>query len=289
MKVAVLILYNSNDNIIAYYYKLDPVGYIIIDSNTYGIIEFSTITDNKYIVNDGCKYYYSGPLSYLKTNSSNNIVDCRTGEIIDKINISFDSKTKFDKTAIAKQNSITANSISLTSSANTALSYLTRTYNYNINNNCASVAAAIFFAYYYDYIDKSYALPNYITSDGKTFINLLISFIEPNHDIIDGTFTTQVVDGMNRYLESILHSKNIKYVTTWNILTTPYNKVKQSISNGNPAMVSLANHTTYGYHWVVAHGYSNSDLLKYITVNDGWGNLGINISESYLYSTIYTN
>jgi hypothetical protein len=82
--------------------------------------------------------------------------------------------------------------VSTVSTADASLPYLTRTYDTNDDNTCASVAAAIFFAYYYDHIDTSYVLAGNVTANGRVLTDILISYIEPRHDIIDGTFTLQV-------------------------------------------------------------------------------------------------
>jgi len=44
----------------------------------------------------------------------------------------------------------------------------------------------------------------------------------------------------------------------------------------------LTSHPRYGEHWVVVTGYNfTSHNSGTYTVNDGWGNVGININSSY--------
>lgn len=53
--------------------------------------------------------------------------------------------------------------------------------------------------------------------------------------------------------------------------------------------MSLDNHPKYRHYWAVAYAFSSSEQFKYITVNDGGGNLGISINENYIYSTFILN
>lgn len=62
-------LYDNSNNVVAKFYKLKPVGYVILDAQTDGIVEASVVQNNKYIINGNKIYYYSGPLSYYESNS----------------------------------------------------------------------------------------------------------------------------------------------------------------------------------------------------------------------------
>lgn len=53
-------LYNYDNEICAYYYKINQSGYVIIDSITNDIIEFSYNDDNTNITADEGKQYYFG-------------------------------------------------------------------------------------------------------------------------------------------------------------------------------------------------------------------------------------
>ncbi len=151
--------------------------------------------------------------------------------------------------------------------------------------NCGSVAAAIFFAYYYDHINTKYVLPGNITSDGFVLTRLLTKYIEPGGV---KSIPATLKSGMNTYLKNLLLSDQVTYVTTSNLLTTPFNKVMSSINSQVPCIISIVNHLEYENHWVVETGYdNNTGDYDFVTVNDGWGHTGISISVSYIYATLY--
>lgn len=59
-------------------------------------------------------------------------------------------------------------------------------------------------------------------------------------------------------------------------------RIRTIIGKNYPCILGLTSHPRYGEHWVVVTGYNfTSHNSGTYTVNDGWGNVGININSSY--------
>lgn len=58
-------------------------------------------------------------------------------------------------------------------------------------------------------------------------------------------------------------------------------RIRTIIGKNYPCILGLTSHPRYGEHWVVVTGYNfTSHNFGTYTVNDGWGNVGININSS---------
>lgn len=270
-------------------FNLTQNVYIIIDSSTYGVIEYCETAGCKYITDNSKVYYYNGPLSYYEASSISDtqIVDCKSREEFSKNNIHFKSKTSLQTNIATNDNfsseksSASDSSVSSVLTSTTATSsylpYATKPYDTNNSDICGATAAAIMIEYYYSHIDSSVALAANITSDGQVLTDLLNTYI-------GGSATVYNLDyGLDDYL--ILSSLSASHVTLFNILTTPTAKMESCITNAKPCIIGLASAPTYGDHWVVATGFVKS--IQFAVVNDGWGNTGINISYSYIDSCVY--
>ena len=80
------VLYGAEDKVVAYYYKLEPTGYIIVDSITGEMIEYSRTSNNRLLDSSKSKLYYGGPLSYYVglNNDSHMIKNVYDGTLLDK-------------------------------------------------------------------------------------------------------------------------------------------------------------------------------------------------------------
>ena len=59
-------------------------------------------------------------------------------------------------------------------------------------------------------------------------------------------------------------------------------RIRTIIGKNYPCILGLTSHPRYGEHWVVVTGYNfTSHNSGTYTVNDGWGNVGININSRY--------
>ncbi len=279
------ILYNEEEEETAILYQLFPEGYIVIEPDDYRIIEYSWSVDYPFIEDE--INYYNGPLQYyFKTTEM--FQHSRTGSFIDvdgykEIRLSYESQEK---------NIETDDTISMLSARSSSYSLTTalRTFDYNPDGRCGSVAAAILFAYYEDAIDSA-MVSSYLLSDstGKIFTDYLKPHIE-DLDGETGSSTSDLVSGMGWYISnvglyntySVLSANNPQYVTCVNCINV-----------GRPVIVDLNEHPTYNEHWVVGYGYqynqTSDENTSFVLVNDGWGNNGIYINWSYIGDLVYLN
>lgn len=268
-------LHNGDDSVIAYFYCLNPTGYIILDSNTYGIIEFSG-KNNRFITDQSKTYYYSGPLRYFEgSTTSDYIKDIKKDKLIQKNTINFESKTSFENERPIYTRSI----------AQGELVNDTRLFDTNTNDNCGSTAAAILFTYYREHLNKNYVKDAYFTADGRALTDLLITHIEPNGG---GSTAPKLKSGMNSYLKSISLAQNVDYVTVYNAFTRPQDKMEAYIDSGRPCIIGTWEDPKYEAHWAVAIAYiRTSTTVAFMTVNDGWGDDEGKVNYAYLDTTVF--
>lgn len=264
-------LYGENDEVSAYFYKLKDVGYIIIDVKAGEFIEYSTESNNLFINDTSVKYYYGGALNYFEEVSSDTIKEVNTNKIVNKEVAIIKRNNEDIKINIPQMRAFPVGTFS------NSIPYKPRTYDTNTKDNCGSTAAAILMAYYYDHVSKVYVDSSLITSDGNALTKKMISYIEPNGG---GSNYTTVSNGINNYLASRGLVKNAKKIN----LTQGAEKI---YNNDQPVIAGVTKHPTYKEHWVVAYGFTMSNLLvKSYTVNNGWGQNGIIINSQYLDGAI---
>lgn len=297
-------LYNTNEEIVAYYMPGIDDGYAILDVEG-NVVEYcysDTISEIEDSEND-C--YYSGPGVYYVEDDKNKdlLVNAVTRRKIKKelakefevVENDLDNQNK--ENVITEKNSYTItfpdsttgsngkktytdinyNVLSLSKKVN--LPYNTRYFSYNTEGTCGSTAAAIFMYYYYDHISTKYITSNkYI---GKTYAKQT-AFVNNFKTLIgddgSGTGYKKVKNGINKYLKSINKTQNCKYVTKLNIITSVISKIMSCIDSSKPCIVGLNNEPVYGDHWVVGVGYAkywgsygrNTGYTHFIKVNNGW-------------------
>ena len=173
------ILYNEEGGTAALLYELSPEGYIVVEPNDCEVIEFSLANAYPYVDNE--INYYNGPLQYY-VKVGELFQHSRSGSVIDvedyrEIRSDYESRTKS-----TESNSPFSMFASIPSS--NKLGTKLRTFDYNNDGRCGSVAAAILFAYYHDAIDSS-IVPSYLLSDsnGKIFTD----YLKPHIEDVDGT------------------------------------------------------------------------------------------------------
>ena len=281
------VLYNDDGNECALLYLLYPMGYVVIESKNDLIVEYSFSTSYPYIENE--INYYNGPLQYYILDNGG-YKHTHTGQIIDEQHYRA-SRIRFER--IAKQSSSSFFDQSLLhnrSPYSYSLSTALRTFDYNNDGRCGSVAVAILLAYYDDVYDPS-MVSSYLLSDstGQIFTDYLKPHIE-DLDNIPGSSTADVAAGLHWYF-----SVNNLY-STYSAITglagyISFTTYKNCINIGRPVILDLDDHPTYGEHWVVGHGYdtfTNSNQ-NFAIVNNGWGNNGMYINWSYIGDIIYLN
>lgn len=82
------------------------------------------------------------------------------------------------------------------------------------------------------------------------------------------------------WFEAFCNKFNTKIEVLNNVNTSPAEKI---YNERRPVIGGVTKHPTYEEHWVVAYGFTISNLLvKSYTVNNGWGQNGIVINSQYL-------
>lgn len=265
-------LYGKDDNVIAEFYRLKEIGYIIIDKSNNNVVEYSTENNNLFINDRNTKYYYGGPLNYfIQTSDKTNLIKLDSQEFVNK-----------DAAILQKNNE----SLMLSSTRNLPVDssftyktpYLPRTYSYNPHAICGSTASAILLMYYHDHVSSAYVPSNLVSADGVSLVKHLVNYID--NDDIEGSSYSDVVNGLTRYLSTKNVISRVQRLDIVNGASRLYDKKL-------PIIVGLANHPTYENHWVVGYGlHSVYGLIDYFIVNNGWGQNGININAEYSDGTI---
>lgn len=280
-------LYNSDNDVVAFCADYS-IGYIIYD--VFGnLVEYSPTTPSPYL-DVKSKAYYGGPMTYAEV-QNNTYIDIKTKEKVSINELDFvsiqDDTIQYAKTT----NNITSTDSDQFKFTLDKVTHPTRKLNYNVNglNACGSLAAAIVFCYYYDYIDKDYLTTFYgNTANSINLFEKIRTITEPNKT---GTNFDTLPEGIMKsykYISS-LPSLTVKIQTTgdyWG--RTKYNCITQN----TPVIADVSRHSKYGEHWVVAYGtqtvYMGATIIdKLFVVNDGWGSTDIRINLSYCDGIVY--
>lgn len=160
-------------------------------------------------------------------------------------------------------------------------------YNYNNDGRCGSVSAAILLAYYKNNGYSGLVSSTHYNND-VLFTNYLYNHIEGLDSSYNGSTTSDLVSGLNWYLETKGYSSQLAaYSVADGSFSTFVNKIKA----GTPVILDLNAHPTYKEHWVVGYGYDYDQFVikynKFAIANDGWGNNEIEINWEYVGDLVY--
>lgn len=302
-------LYNSDDNIIAYYLHGNN-NYAIISTDG-ALIEYSENSMiREFNKSKNSKLYYSGVGNYFVETSTDkyvrdvfenrNISKKEIGDIKNLSQIkSFDNAKIQDVKITNSKKSVTITypdgvkdpngnnkytdttytTLTLKSKAN--LPNSSRYFSYNYNGTCGSTTSAILMYYYYDNINKSYIKNKKYQgrndNNQKKFVKHFQTLLNDNGK---GTSYSKVKSGLNKYLGEVSKSKSCDYVTKSNVLYSVSSKIMNCIDDKKPCIVGLSNEPTYKNHWTVGLGYAKYYGVKghtrgnvyFIKVNNGWYN-----------------
>lgn len=272
-----VLLYDSNEQVIASGYSLSPHGYVILDLAG-NPIEYSFNNDCPFSLTE--KTYYTGPLEYHEKEADGSYRNLTTFET--STQSSLDERSSAFRQAAAVDSMVSIRSTAATSSYYTyTLPHATHTYSYNPDSRCGSVAAAIWLMYYDECLDDNTVPSNLVSSDGVTLINFLVPHIEG--DPHSGSTTAELAAGLNWYFQWRNLDQWFTADITKNASMSDY---IAGIDWDVPTIVDLNSHFAYGEHWVVGYGYSYSSSSEEIIVNDGWGRTGVYISMHYVGDTV---
>lgn len=281
-------LYNEKGEETAILYQLVPNGYMVVNPDNCRIIEYSFSVNYPFVT--GENNFYSGPLQYYHKNAEM-FQHSLTGSLV-STNEMKNMRLGYEIGANLKAKSNLYNLPAMLSmrSVNYSLGTALRTFDYNPDSRCGSVAASILFAYYDDAVDSN-MVSTYLLSDssGKRFSDYLKPHIE-DLDGVEGSNTSDLTSGMEWYISNVgLYNTYCVYsVINANVVT-----YVNCVNLGRPVIVDLDAHPTYNEHWVVGYGYQYNRLsdenTMFVIVNDGWGNNGIYINWSYVGDLVYLN
>lgn len=283
-------LYDLDDNVTAYMITLSPVGYIIYNQDD--VIEASHTLDYQITKQ---KIYYCGPLSIFELQGDyiyRNLISSELSSFseLQLLEQSFKS-LNLKATTDLKSSLFTENSIAPYTVSSYKLPYLPRTYSYNPDGRCGSVALAITLMYYDDHIDSN-VVPSWISNadnTGESFSTLLKPHVEDIGSSY-GSSTSELQSGANWYFRYRGISSQYSATALYNSTFSSY---KSRIDANRPVIVDLNAHPTYNEHWVVGYGYyyqsSGSAERCLIIANDGWGNNGREISYKYVGDLVFFN
>lgn len=166
-----------------------------------------------------------------------------------------------------------------------------RTFDYNPDLRCGSIAAAILLAYYDDEVDDDIVDDERFLSDGtgEAFSDYLYDEIE---GLIPTSYTRDVRNGLDWYLEQVGFDDQYSAASVSDASCAEYSDL---IYAGTPVIIDLNDHPSYGEHWVVGYGTDVQVLemgIYYIAsvfaiVNDGHGDNGVYINWDYVGDIVY--
>lgn len=258
-------LHDKNDNIIAYFYKSNTIGYLIVNALTNKPIEYSNEINRNFFDDIEKKYYYDGPFAYYVEETATTIKGIKD-ETIDKSELSF----------VVEYNNFEANSFKkLDARALTQTTYTPRNYSYNPNYICASTASAILLMYYNDHVNTNYVPTAYeSTGTGEKTVKYLVPYINPYNR---GATIAEIKSGLNKYLKD----RGLSQTAT--ILAS--SEVQLPIGSNRPVIIGVKGHSKYKDHAMVAYGYNRysegTSTIYMLMVVDGWGSTGVYVDRDY--------
>lgn len=271
-------LYNFNDEPVAIFYQLSPIGYAIYDYVGTTVLEYSTESNLPFFANPNQRYYYEGVFCYYEA-TENGYRNLATGKI----------KTVNEDYHFASEdfyhNTEDSDSISARASEGPViLENATRLYDCNTSDNlsyfypnksqedlddcpgiCGSLACSVLLAYYDDYhsdlgdfvVDwKKNSGQGVANAYGKPLVKELVGYVEPN---ANGSVF------LNPGVSSYLANRGITGRVQLGILSV-YQQTKNAIGDGtgDPIIVGTTSHYSIGV------GYKNI-TQKQIYTNTGYG------------------
>lgn len=273
-------LNNMDNKLEAVCFKIDKGGYIIVNINNLSVPELSFETESKF--NDKNEnYFYNGPMAYFKK-SNKDLISLYDNKNVNQIFDKFYSEKKTDKNKKIEELENQSQAL-LASSSEVLLPTALKTYSFNPDGRCGSVAAAITLKYYDEVVSSSYVSNYHENGDnngtGSLLIDYLTSYIEPGTP--KGTISTQLASGINDYLIKD------RRITTDSASRQSYSlsTVKSKIDQSRPIILGCTTSSDFGSHWVVVHGYWGQSTSKYMIVNNGYGenSIWINADTSNAY------
>ena len=271
-------LYNFNDEPVAIFYQLSPIGYAIYDYQGQTVLEYTTETNHPFYTNQNQRYYYEGVFCYYEA-VENGFRSLTTGKIKTVTDdYKFSSEDFYHNDDGHEQSNARA------SEGPGTLANSTRLYDCNTTDNlsyfypdlsqkdlddcpgiCGSLACSVLLAYYDDYHSdlgdfadnwKKISGSGVKNAYGKPLVKELVGYIEPS---ANGSVF------LNPGVSSYLANRNINGRVQLGVLSV-YQQTKNAIGDGSgdPIIVGTTSHYSVGV------GYKNISQ-KQIYTNTGYG------------------
>lgn len=271
-------LYNFNNEPIAIFYQLSPVGYAIYDYAGTTVLEYTKEANHPFYTNQNQRYYYEGVFGYYEA-VANGFRNLATGQIK-----SINADYRFDSSDFYHSTEGNDGMITRATENPVYLDNDTRLYDCNTSSNlsyfypdlsqedlddcpgiCGSLACSVLLAYYDDYhsdlgdfVDdwKKISGQNTDGAYGKPLVKEIIGYVEPN---ANGSVF------LNPGVSSYLSDRGITGRVQMGILTV-YQQTKNAVGDGSgdPIIVGTTSHYSIGV------GYKNI-TEKQIYTNTGYG------------------
>jgi hypothetical protein len=272
------------------YYEINNgkhLGYAILNADTLSVTECAFDHVLPFKVNKNI--LYGGPLVYLEFDNSSyqdkmsgkevntqtiqNMISFQKNSLLPSI---LSDNEKADMYLDLSRTQSVINTIS--GSGNTSWVFNTGSY----QGDCGVNAVAMVEKYYDLYVNSNY-LPSSLSTE-QQIKNSIANYIlgdmaYPDLSLSESEWASVITQhsmsvGLSGYY---LYS----YSETYNWISTV-----QKIDDNRPMTISIKNHPTYGYHYVVVAGYSDTADLSTsrLYVNTGWSSHGfVWIDQSYGY------
>lgn len=274
-------LYNTDSNIIAWLYTLNPTGYIVLDESQEIVVEFSFSNNIEYL--DDSPLYYGGPTQFYQNDGS--FYNIRTQAPVSESSLDQKSSSFVDTTALMLNDPVSGISPIANTPPYSIDSSEFQLYDYNPDGRCGSVAAAILLAYYKDNGYSGLVSSTHYNND-VSFTNYLVPHIEDLDDI-SGSYPADVASGLNWYLEQKGYDSKLSAYYS----DEDFSSYTKKIDAGDPVCLLMNGEPTYNNHWVVGYGYDYDQIIikynRFAIVDDGWGDIDININWDYIVSLVY--
>ncbi len=272
------------------YYEIDNgkhLGYAIMNADTLSITECAFDHVLPFRVNKNI--VYGGPLIYLEFDKSS-YQDKMSGKEVNaqtiqnmisfqKSSLSASILSDNEKADLYRDLSSTQSVINtISGSGNTSWVFNAGSY----QGDCGVNAVAMVEKYYDLYVSSNY-LPSSLSTEQQiknSIANYILgSMAYPNLTLSENEWASVIT----QHSMSVGLSSNYlySYSETYNWIST----VKK-IDNNRPMTISIKNHPTYGYHYVVVAGYTDTADLSTsrLYINTGWSSHGfVWIDQSYGY------
>lgn len=271
-------------------FHIDNGGYIIVNTNDLSIPELS-LNNECYYKDNNKQYVYNGSLNYLEE-TNDGLVSLYTNKVVSIPKDKIYKREKKNKEDIIRELEKNDNQI-ITPYNVISEKYLStplKTYSFNPNGICGSVAAAIVFMFYDEVVSDLYVDSKYENGDdngtGSVFINYLVPLIDGTEP---GSKTGELATGLTNYLHTNRRIGNSAVSTS----TFDYYTIKSRINANRPVIIDTNVPSEYGEHWVICHGYysstSSTETNQFVIINDGHGRNGIWVDPvaSYFHDLVY--